>query len=112
MLRGRPLLTSLTTSPPLATDEWLFGWDDTPAIVSVWADRSGRALVWRRIGQQVICEQERYRPWIYAQNLDDLDTPRANEGISYKKLTGGSGRDYRYIITGTTYGSSAAPHSG
>ena len=29
-------------------DEWLWGWDDTPGIVSVWAERSGRATIWRR----------------------------------------------------------------
>ena len=30
-------------------DEWLWGWDPTPGIVSVWADADGRATVWRRI---------------------------------------------------------------
>ena len=35
--------------PSMATqDEWLWGWDPTPGIVSVWAERDGRALVWRR----------------------------------------------------------------
>ena len=29
-------------------DEWLWGWDPTPGIVSVWADATGRAVVWRR----------------------------------------------------------------
>ncbi|HEV2457822.1 MAG TPA: hypothetical protein VGS80_05615, partial [Ktedonobacterales bacterium] len=29
-------------------DEWLWGWDPTPGIVSVWAERDGRALIWRR----------------------------------------------------------------
>jgi hypothetical protein len=31
--------------PELACDEILFGWHATPAIVSVWAGRQGRALV-------------------------------------------------------------------
>ena len=31
--------------PPIAADdEALFGWDPTPGIVSVWADREGRGL--------------------------------------------------------------------
>ena len=30
-------------------DEWLWGWDPTPGIVSVWADADGRVTVWRRI---------------------------------------------------------------
>ena len=29
-------------------EEWLWGWDDTPGIVSVWAETDGRAFVWRR----------------------------------------------------------------
>src|SRR5437588_514027 len=29
-------------------DEWLWGWDPTPGIVSVWAEPDGRATVWRR----------------------------------------------------------------
>ncbi len=36
-------------------DERLFGWDPTPGIVSVWAQREGQAIVWRREGEQVIC---------------------------------------------------------
>jgi hypothetical protein len=27
-------------------DEWVWGWDSTPGIVSVWADLDGRATVW------------------------------------------------------------------
>ena len=29
--------------------EWLWGWDPTPGIVSVWADAYGHATVWRRV---------------------------------------------------------------
>ena len=53
-------------------DEWLFGWDPMPGIVSVWADRDGRALVWQRDGDRVCCSQDRFRPWLYAAGLDDL----------------------------------------
>ncbi|HEX6799338.1 MAG TPA: DNA polymerase domain-containing protein [Ktedonobacterales bacterium] len=54
-------------------DEWLWGWDDTPGIVSVWADRSGRALVWRRLPDgTLVRESERFRPWLLLPALDDL----------------------------------------
>jgi DNA polymerase, archaea type len=55
-------------------EEWLWGWDATPGIVSVWADASGRALVWRRLGPgHVVCEQERFRPWLLLASLDFLE---------------------------------------
>ena len=57
----------------LQTSENLFGWDETPGIVSVWASRAGKALVWRRIGEQVVCEEEQFRPWLFARILTDLE---------------------------------------
>ena len=54
-------------------DEWLWGWDDTPAIVSVWADRGGRALVWRRLPDgTLVRESARFHPWLLLPALDDL----------------------------------------
>ncbi|HEV8215932.1 MAG TPA: 3'-5' exonuclease [Gemmatimonadaceae bacterium] len=55
-------------------DEWLWGWDPTPGIVSVWAEDNGRAFVWRRPPgtQQLIREQDRFRPWLLLSRLDDL----------------------------------------
>ncbi|MBB4637786.1 ribonuclease H-like domain-containing protein [Longimicrobium terrae] len=55
-------------------DEWLWGWDRTPGIVSVWAEPSGRAIVWRRIPDTgaLVREDERYRPWILLDRMDDL----------------------------------------
>jgi DNA polymerase I len=54
-------------------DEWLWGWDDTPGIVSAWADRGGRALVWRRLADgALVRDSERYRPWVLLPALDDL----------------------------------------
>lgn len=40
-------------------DQWLFGWDATAGIVSCWAERSGRALVWQRLHGKVSCEHAR-----------------------------------------------------
>jgi DNA polymerase I len=55
-------------------DEWLWGWDATPGIVSVWAEPDGRAFVWRRVGErrQLVREDVRFRPWILLAQLDDL----------------------------------------
>lgn len=60
--------------PTLLRDEQvLFGWDETPGIVSVWASREGQAFVWRRVEGRLVCERERFRPWLFATRLDDLD---------------------------------------
>ena len=55
-------------------DEWLWGWDHTPGIVSVHATVDGRALVWRRIVETdaLVCEEERFRPWLLLEHVDDL----------------------------------------
>jgi DNA polymerase elongation subunit (family B) len=55
-------------------DEWLWGWDPTPGIVSVWADRGGRAIVWRRDPDTRVLVREvaRFRPWLLLPTLDDL----------------------------------------
>ena len=54
-------------------DEWLWGWDSTPGIVSVWADDTGRATIWRRLPDNTIVrDEERFRPWLLYDRLDDL----------------------------------------
>jgi DNA polymerase, archaea type len=76
-----------------ATDIWLFGWDVTPGIVSVWADRSGRALIWQRVGARITCIEERFRSWLFAANLDDL----AHLGAALVQETAGAARaPFRY----------------
>ncbi|MEO7085454.1 MAG: DNA polymerase domain-containing protein [Gemmatimonadaceae bacterium] len=52
----------------------MWGWDPTPGIVSVWADASGRAVVWRRIPEsgELVRENDRFRPWMLLDRLDDL----------------------------------------
>ncbi len=78
-------------------DEWLWGWDATPGIVSVWAEADGRALVWRRNAESgaLVREVERFRPWLLLDRLDDLShlgsqlvadgTPAA---VNYRELRG------------------------
>ena len=58
----------------LTEDEWLWGWDPTPGIVSVWAESTGRAIVWRRIAEtgELVREEARFRPWLLLDRLDDL----------------------------------------
>jgi DNA polymerase elongation subunit (family B) len=53
-------------------DEWLWGWDSTPGIVSIWADMTGRALIWRRLSaaSELIREETRFRPWALLPSLD------------------------------------------
>jgi DNA polymerase elongation subunit (family B) len=53
-------------------DEWLWGWDPAPGIVSVWATIDGRAIVWRRVDDKLVREEARFRPWLVLTSLDDL----------------------------------------
>ena len=57
-----------------AQDEWLWGWDPTPGIVSVWAEVDGRATVWRRIAATgaLVREDARFRPWLLLDSVDGL----------------------------------------
>jgi len=55
-------------------EEWLWGWDDTPGIVSVWAEPNGCVTLWRRFAAsgELLCEEVRFRPWLLLASLDDL----------------------------------------
>src|SRR5262249_4135020 len=75
----------------------------------VWADRSGRALVWQREGSRVRCSEERFRPWIFAATLEHIEhigaalvaeTTAAGDSapFSYRELDGPSG-SYRYLLS-------------
>src|SRR5579883_471225 len=91
-------------------DEWVFGWDPTPGIVSVWASRDGRAVVWRRAGEQIFCDREQFRPWLLATTLADLahlgptlpilatGAEKDTSLVSYRVLAGPSG-SYRYLLS-------------
>ena len=90
----------------LLEDEYLFGWDATPGIVSVWANRSGEAVVWRREEQRITISRERFRPWVFATSLDDLahtgvsvhTTSSTGASITYRELDGAEG-SYRFLLS-------------
>ena len=42
-----------------ANDAWVFGHDPKPGIVSVYADRSGQAIIWRRLEGRLVVERAR-----------------------------------------------------
>ena len=88
-------------------DEWLWGWDDTEGIVSVWAEGDGRALLWRRLpgSGALVHEQERYRPFLLLSSLVDLrhlgaalrpEHDREGARISYEELSGDGA--LRYLV--------------
>jgi len=89
---------------PRTVAEWIFGWDEAPGIVSTWADREGRAIVWRREGGRTVAERAAFRPWLLAAHLDDLahlgglveGDPRTP--FSYRRLDGPAGT-YRFLLS-------------
>lgn len=88
-------------------DEWLWGWDETPGIVSVWAEGDGRATVWRRIPTtgELVREEAIFRPWILLDRLDDLrhlGVQLAEEGVAralvtFRELAGPG--ELRYLLS-------------
>lgn len=99
----------LASEPPVTPiqDEWLWGWDPTPGIVSVWADTTGRATVWRRDPESraLLLEEETFRPWILLASLVDLQhlgsrlqpegEARRPGVVSYREL---EGEGLRYVV--------------
>jgi DNA polymerase I len=73
-------------------DEWLWGWDPTPGIVSVWAEADGRATVWRREPETgaLVREEARFRPWLVLDRLDDL------RHLGDRLGPAGSGAEFRW----------------
>ncbi len=55
-------------------EEWIWGWDTTPGIVSLWVEPQGKVHLWRRLQHSapVIYEQTHFRPWALLPALDDL----------------------------------------
>jgi DNA polymerase, archaea type len=93
-------------------DEWLWGWDPTPGIVSVWAEADGRAFVWRRLRETgaVVLDAVRFRPWLVLAALDDLAPLGARlvpeqavgspDQVGYTELEGPGA--LRYLVRGPT----------
>ncbi|HXB73115.1 MAG TPA: DNA polymerase domain-containing protein [Candidatus Acidoferrales bacterium] len=87
-------------------DEWLWGWDQTPGIVSVWAESDGRAVVWRRMAAtgELVREEARFQPWLLLDRLDDLRHLGGRLGregtadalVSYSELAGDG--TLRYLV--------------
>jgi DNA polymerase I len=90
-------------------DEWLWGWDPTPGIVSVWAEQDGRALIWRRIAETgaLVREEARFRPWLLLDRLDDLQHLGAGLGpegapgtrVAVRELDAAGGEALRYLVS-------------
>jgi DNA polymerase I len=88
-------------------DEWVWGWDPTPGIVSVWAEDDGRAHIWRRDADsgRLIREDAAFRPWLLTDRLDDLQHLGAqlaadgavNARVTYRELAGPG--ELRYLIS-------------
>jgi len=92
-----------------AEDEWLWGWDETPGIVSVWAELDGRALVWRRLPGtlDLVREEAQFRPWMLLASLRDLrhlggrlrpeaDGPAPGR-VTYRELSGPG--ELRFVVS-------------
>ena len=87
--------------------DWLWGWDDTPGIVSLYAEADGRVQLWRRIPETgaLVVESERFRPWVLLDRLDDIrhlgsGLVREGEGfgpIRYRELEGPGA--LRYLVS-------------
>jgi DNA polymerase, archaea type len=75
-------------------DEWLWGWDPTPGIVSVWAEGDGMVTVWRRVGGALVRDDVRFRPWVVLDRADDvLD---AGPRVTVRELAGAGA--LRYLV--------------
>jgi DNA polymerase I len=81
-------------------EEWLWGWDPTQGIVSVWAEATGRVVLWRRLpgSLRLVCETDTFRPWLLLDSIADLqflgsrlrrfDSEPTADGIRYRELEG------------------------
>jgi DNA polymerase I len=101
--------TNSNKSHSQTEDEYVFGWDPTSGIVSVWANREGLAIIWRREGEHINSTRERFRPWLFASSLDDLghlgsrllpDFESTGDAatFTYRELDGPTA-SYRYLLS-------------
>ncbi len=88
--------------------EWVWGWDETPGIVSIHATADGRALVWRRMAETgaLIREPVRFRPWLLLANADDIPAAASGaadrnvglvHGLEHRELSGPG--ELRYLVS-------------
>src|SRR5881628_780355 len=80
---GQPPLGNVSwVMLPSVPSELLWGWDPTPGIVSIHAEADGRITLWRRIAATgaLVREEERFRPWLLLDRLDDLQHLGASFG--------------------------------
>ncbi len=84
-------------------DDWLWGWDPTPGIVSVWAEPDGRATIWRRVDRTLVRDDVRFRPWLVIEHLEDLAHLGARLGpegsdarVTFRELAGEG--DLRFVV--------------
>ncbi|HEV7665361.1 MAG TPA: 3'-5' exonuclease [Chloroflexota bacterium] len=68
----RPVSGGLASSPAPDWSHLLYGCDASEGIVSVDADTTGRARVWRRVGAQIEANEYRFPNWFLATSLDLL----------------------------------------
>jgi DNA polymerase, archaea type len=86
------------------TKAWVFGWDTTPGIVSLWTGTGGEVLVWRRENGILKLEKDQYRPWIFAENLKHLShlgnalQHSSSDGEFAAQKLRGNGL-YKYLVT-------------
>ncbi|HXT17034.1 MAG TPA: DNA polymerase domain-containing protein [Gemmatimonadaceae bacterium] len=92
-------------------DEWLWGWDPTPGIVSVWAEEDGTARVWRRLPDSgaLVCDELPFRPWLLLRFPDDirhlgprLGRPGDDDAfVTWRELSGPG--ELRYLVSAQHY---------
>ncbi len=101
----------MTSAADTVRDEWLWGWDPAPGIVSVYATQDGRASVWRRLAEPdaLVREEERFRPWLLLAHLrdlallgarlapDDERRPRHDPMVRHRELSGPGA--LRYLVS-------------
>ncbi|MBC8088223.1 MAG: ribonuclease H-like domain-containing protein [Phycisphaerae bacterium] len=100
----------MTSHRALDEQEWLWGWDSTPGIVSVWVESDGFATVWQRNGEtaQLTRTVVPFRPWILLRDLLDLrdgGVPVGADGdatarVQVRNLKGAG--ELRYVVSAPT----------
>ena len=86
----------MTAEAPTIEDEWLWGWDPTPGIVSVWSEGDGRVHVWRRVDGALVPEQVAFRPWLLVDSVAGLVDGPQRDRVTVRELAGDG--ELRYVV--------------